>query len=106
MIQFPHTFEIRVGNISIDEIDGYAEIIRDPYPDDSDSWNVGDIFLRGTVETFNSWGEPSFKSVSVVVPDSHPLYVLLIDDLFSHYSDIDEAWGCYLAEAKKQKVSS
>ena len=98
------TFEIRVGNISIDEIGGHAEIIHDPFQ--ANTWTVGRIFLQGTTESFSSWGEPTFKAVTVAVPDSHPLYTVLMDELFSHSSDIDEAWECYLAEAKEQKVSS
>lgn len=98
MITYPHTYEMRIGEATLTSFDIHAEILADEYT--AGEWTVGKIEADALVDWINGYGEPDFKTAMVEVPEGH-LYDMILQDLLDNCtSDINDAWGHYLDEAR------
>lgn len=98
MITYQHTYELMIGKATLTSFDVQVEILEDEYT--PGEWTVGKIDASALVDCFNGWGEPDFKEAFVEVPEGHLYDMILKHMLDSCTSDIDEAWGHYLDEAR------
>ena len=87
-MQFPFTYELKIGNAGYAQVEGYATI----EPCDYDTWIITGLMVLGFTE-------------NAQIPKDHPLYAQIEGYLMAEKeSDIEFDWADYVRECRAERM--
>lgn len=91
-MDYPITYDVKIGDLIIGQIEGTASIAKD---DDGD-WYIDDLRFEGMKVEHGVIVEQK----TVEMPDTHALHdAILLQVLQKDRADIDEKWAAHCADA-------
>lgn len=93
-MEIHHTFDLRIGDGSVTELEITAVIEADPA--DKSNWFVAKIMIDAIVD-----GTVPFTLTTIEVDDTHYLYEPMLADLLALRTDhVNAEWAAYRAEVR------